>query len=591
MSSRSPTPSRLAVPVAHTIADAFAQHREEFRAVTRRAKESFELRNWAELRANSGFRLGLYRSSVDRAEAATRELLGDRCRDRLVWVSAKAVYSSLIAQRQDWDLAETFFNSVTRRLFSTVGVDPLVEYVASDFDKPPTDVLEPAYQRYTGRRPIGELVLSCLRDVALNVPWVDLEKDAALAAERVEDYLHTQQKERPLALETLRPLFYRGKGAYVVGRLVFAAGVVMPIVLALRNGPRGVFVDAVLLGRKDVSVLFSYTRSYFHVEVERPYDVMRFLRSLMPRKPIAELYIAIGEAKQGKTELYRGLMEHIDDTEEQFCFAPGIPGLVMVVFTAPKLDMVLKVIRDEFPPQKDVSRATVRERYGWVYRHDRVGRLVDAQEFEHLAFPRDRFEPALLAELSQSCSRSLEGSERDRLTLALAYVERRLTPLNLHVRQASFDDAAAALGEYARAIRDLASCNIFPGDLLLKNFGVTRNGRVALYDYDELVELTQVHFRDMPEARYLEDEMSAEPFFSVSPNDVFPEEFKRFLGLPPELRKVLVETYPEIFSASWWRQIQERVRTGKIPEFSPYPPERKLRPFERTPMEAATGTD
>ncbi len=398
----------------------------------------------------------------------------------------------------------------------------------------------------------------------------------------MEAALAARGATRVAALEVIRPLFFQGKGAYVVGRLTLTAGAVLPLVLALRNGPSGVRVDAALLERNEVSILFSFTRSYLHLDAPRPYEVMRFLHSLIPRKPIAELYIAIGEVKQGKTELYRALVDHLDDTRDRFCAAPGIPGLVMVVFTAPKLDMVLKVIRDDFPPQKDLSPARVRERYGWVYTHDRAGRLVDAQEFEHLAFPRDRFEPDLLEELTTSCGRSVRV-RGDRVYIDLAYVERKLTPLNIYVRKAPFEQAVAAVSEYARAIRDLAACNIFPGDLLLKNFGVTRHGRVALYDYDELVELTSMSFRDLPEATSIEDEMSAEPWFAVGARDVFPEEFPRFLGLPQKLRAELLARHPEIFTARWWRKMQAVVQAGKIYEFPPYPPERKLRAGERTP--------
>lgn len=588
MSQRPPTPSRLAEPVAREIAAAFGEYRKAFLEVTRRARERFERREWGRLRADSTLRLGLYRESVDRAEAATRALLGERCRDRIVWISAKAVYSSLIAQRQDWELAETFFNSVTRRLFSTVGVDPTMEYVASDFDAPPSEALEPVYERYPGRLPVVEMITRVLRKAPVSVTWVDLESDAALVAERIGAHLAAKGASRVASLEVIRPLFFQGKAAYVVGRLLLPAGAVVPIALALRHGPRGARVDAVLLERNELSMLFSFTRSYFHVDVERPYDVMRFLRSLVPRKPIAELYIAIGEVKQGKTELYRALVDHLAETPERFCLAPGIPGLVMIVFTAPGLDFVLKVIRDDFPPQKDISPAKVRERYGWVYTQDRAGRLVDAQEFEHLVFPRDRFEPDLLAELTSSAGRTVRV-QGDRVHVDLAWVERKLTPLNIYVRKAPAERAVFALGEYARAIRDLAACDIFPGDLLLKNFGVTRHGRVALYDYDELVELGSITFRDIPEARRPEEEASAEPFFAVGAYDVFPEEFARFLGLPERLRGVLLETYPEIFTAAWWRQMQAQVRSGKVREFPPYPPERRLRPAEVTPLEAAAG--
>ena len=577
MTTRPPSPSRLAAPVASAILDAFASHRLRFRDVTRRARGAFERRDWPSRRRDAVQRLGMVRSAVSDAEAQIRVLLGERARDRLVWVSAKAVYSALIAQRHDWDLAETFFNGVTRRIFDTVGVDPLVEFVASDFDAPPLEASERTYRRYTGLGSVASLLEQALDDTPFLVPWVDRTGDAWLASARVEARLRALDRGAPIALEVIEPVFYRGKGAYLVGRLVLPAGVVTPLVLALRNGPEGIFVDAVLVDEDDVSLLFSYTRSYFHVDAQRPYDVMRFLRSLIPKKRIAELYIAIGEPKQGKTELYRAVVDHIDETRDVFGFAPGTPGLVMVVFTMPGMDVVMKVIRDRFPPQKSVTPEEVRERYQWVYTRDRAGRLLDAQEFEELAFPRARFEPALLEELLSECAASVR-SEGDRVIIERAYVERQIVPLNLYVRQRDQADAEAALVEWGRAIHDLAAENIFPGDLLLKNFGVTRQRRVALYDYDELVELERVTFRPLPEARFDEDETRAEPWFSVGTGDVFPEEFSRFLGLPARLKPVVMERCAHVFDPAWWRSIQERVANGKIVEHVPYPPDRRLRP-------------
>lgn len=575
MTVRPATPSRLAAPVARHILDAFAEHRRVFLDVTRRAKKSFEARDWARLRADQGSRLGLYRAAVDDAEAKVRASLGERSRDRLVWMSAKAVYSALIAARQDWDLAETFFNGVTRRIFDTVGVDPLVEFVASDFDAPPVDPERTVYRRFVCSRGVVEPIEACLRSLDFTVPWADLETDARLAAERAQEILDARGREA-VAVDVLAAPFFRGNGAYVVARVVLPAGVVFPLVFALHHGSRGIFVDAVLVDEDDVSILFSFTRSYFHVEAERPYDVMRFLRSLIPKKRIAEIYIGIGEPKQGKTELYRAVIDHIAETEDTFGFAAGVPGLVMVVFTMPGMDVVMKVIRDHFPPEKAVTQARVRERYRWVYAHDRAGRLVDAQDFEYLALPKDRFEPDLLEELLRECGRSVRV-EGDRLVFDLLYAEREVTPLNIFVRTRPQEEAEAALREWGEALRDLARENIFPGDLLLKNFGVTRHGRVALYDYDELSSLDEIVFRELPEAEHDEDELRPEPWFAVGPNDVFPEEFPRFLGLPRRLRPSVLESCADIFTARWWREVQRSVRAGAFHEPPPYPDARRLR--------------
>lgn len=566
---RPPTPSRLAAHVVEAILEAFTGYRSAFFAVTQRAKDSFATRNWAQLRADSRLRLGMYRAAVDSAEMRIRVLLGDRLQDRLVWVSAKAVYSASIANRQDWDVAETFFNGVTRRIFDTVGVDPLIEFVASDFDAPPVEPSQVVYRRIPGRDPEA-LVAQCLVECDLGVTWADPERDERLVAERVEAKVAALDRGALVAVEVIPEPFHRGTGAYVIARAVLPAGAVFPIVLCLRHGPDGVYVDAVLLEEKDVSILFSFTRGYFHVAIERPYDVMRFLRSLIPRKRIAEIYIGLGEPKQGKTELYRALMDHIEETDDKFEFAPGTPGLVMVVFTMKGLDVVIKVIRDEFPPQKATTPQKVRERYRWVYETDRAGRLIDAQEFEHLAFPRSSFTDELLEELLGECGDTVRV-EGDRVVVELAYTSRQVTPLNLYVRREPQEEAEAALAEWGEAIRDLAREDIFPGDLLLKNFGVTRHGRVALYDYDELAPLTDMSFRDLPESADPLDDLRAEPWFAVGTHDVFPEEFPRFLGLPRRLRPSVMETCADLFTAKWWRDTQAQVAAGDVEEALPYP--------------------
>ncbi|MCB9596340.1 MAG: bifunctional isocitrate dehydrogenase kinase/phosphatase [Sandaracinaceae bacterium] len=575
MTTRPLTPSRLAAPVASAILEAFSQHREGFLATTRRAHESFAKKDWARLKSDQVARLRLYRSAVDTAEMRIRVLLGERCRDRLVWVSAKAVYSALIGMREDWDVAETFFNGVTRRIFDTVGVDPLIEFVASDFDGPPVEVAADSYKRFAGGSP-RQLVLRCLEGFDLGVRWARPIEDTRLIAKRLKDRTAAMARGVLVALEVLEQPFYRGTGAYLVGRAVLPGGAVFPVIFAIRHCPGGIYVDALLDTEDDASMLFGFTRSYFQVETPCPYEVMRFLRSLIPKKRIAEIYIAIGEPKQGKTELYRAVMDHIGETADTFGYAPGVPGLVMVVFTMPGLDVVLKVIRDKFPPEKQTTPELVRDRYRWVYDHDRAGRLVDAQEFEHLAFPRDRFEPALLEELLGDCGETVRV-DGDRVIVDLAYVTRQVTPLNIYVRTEPQPKAEAALAEWGEAIRDLARENIFPGDLLLKNFGVTRHGRVALYDYDELAPMTEVAFRDLPETDDDEDEMRAEPWYSVGPYDVFPQEFPRFLGLPGRLRPSVLESCADIFDAGWWREVQAGIVAGDIAEQPPYDAARKLR--------------
>ena len=334
-------------------------------------------------------------------------------------------------------------------------------------------------------------------------------------------------------------------------------------------------VDAALTTEDEVSIVFSFTHSYFHVDADRPHDVIQFLKSIMPLKRVAELYIALGYNKHGKTELYRDLLRHLERSTDKFKIAPGDRGMVMVVFTLPSYDVVFKVIRDKIPFPKTTTRADVLKKYQLVFDHDRAGRLADAQEFEHLAFDRNRFSDALLAELMDTASDSVAVRDSQVLIRHL-YTQRRMTPLNLYLRDATEATALDAAREYGQAIKDLAATNIFPGDLLLKNFGVTRHGRVAFYDYDELCLLTDCNFRDMPRARDLEEELAAEPWFYVGDEDLFPEEFLTFMGLQGTVREVFLEAHRDLLSPDFWRRMQERHAAGEVLDIFPYRQGRRL---------------
>ena len=369
-------------------------------------------------------------------------------------------------------------------------------------------------------------------------------------------------------------VFYRNQGAYLVGR-IRNGDQVMPLTLALHHQAGGIVVDAVLLSADEVSIIFSFTRSYFHVEVHRPRDLVMFLKSFMPRKPIAELYIAIGYNKHGKTELYRDLMRHIDRSTDTLEIAPGDRGMVMCVFTLPSFDVVFKVIRDRFAYPKTSSRRDVMERYQLVFKHDRAGRLADVQEFEHLAFARDRFSADLLRELAGEAAETVTIGSRI-VEIKHVYVERRMTPLNLYIREAQLSDASKAIVDYGQSVRDLAATNIFPGDMLLKNFGVTRHGRVVFYDYDELCLVTDCHFRDLPAAADESDEFGAEPWFYVGQSDIFPEEFINFMGLGGELLDTFLKAHRDLLTARYWQGIQARHRAGELFDIIPYPRLRRL---------------
>ncbi len=498
-----------------------------------------------------------------------RKRLGDEVHERALWSSIRRRFAELIDPLPDNEFPKTFFSSVTRKTFDTTGVDPAVEFVALDLDPLGSVTTSVETKVYVNRGDVELLVEELLADFRFRTPYRDFERSVKTVSDELEASLGAGGERRTIQrLEVIKEVFYQMTRAYLVGR-VEGQDWTLPFVVALRNHESGVVVDAIMLEESTVSVLFSFTRSYFHVDLAHVGEVVKFLKTNLPRKPVSELYTVLGRAKQGKTERYRELFRHLQHSDDQFMLAPGEKGMVMVCFTLPSFDVVFKLIRDRFPVQKDILRQDVLQKYDLVFRHDRAGRLVDAQEFKRLRFPKARFAPDLLEELLTETAATVHD-EGDHLSIDHMYIERRMTPLNLYVREATREQAEKAVLDYGQAIRDLAVTNIFPGDLLLKNFGVTRHGRVIFYDYDELCLVTDCRFREVPEPRYEEDEMLADTWYYVADNDVFPETFINFLGFDPHLKQVFLGAHREILTADWWRGIQERLREGDVLEALPY---------------------
>ena len=568
--SQPPINKSLIAQGATAIYRSFGIYRARFKDITRRAPQRFKNRDWHGMRADAILRLDLYKDAVDRIEIDIRRILADQIQEKRVWAVIKSVYSGMLIRNDDWELAETFFNSITRRIFATVGVDAAIEFVNTDFDTPPTPTTSKIYHTFKVRGSTVRLIRTILADYPLMAPFQDIDYDAQQVAAKIDVHLSEMGTSGKIdGVDMARSVFYRGRGAYLIGRIL-SGSTLVPLAIALLNTTDGIVVDGVLLNADDVSILFGFTRSYFHVEIERPYDLIHFLKTILPHKRIAELYISTGFNKHGKTELYRELLDHMTVCYiDRFNISPGQRGMVMIVFNLPSDDLVFKLIRDRFETPKKTTRREIMAKYDLVYRHDRAGRLVDAQIFEHLKFDTSCFSSQLLAELKQDAGRTVRiGS--DYIIVDHAYVERRVTPLDVFLNEAAELQAQKIVIEWGNAIKDLAVSNIFPGDILLKNFGVTRHGRVVFYDYDELCLLTSCRFRKLPPAYEYENEMASEPWFFVDENDVFPEEFQKFLGLRPSLREVFFKHHKDLFEVSFWQQAQQMIQAGELPHIYPY---------------------
>ena len=546
-------------PVAAVIAEHFREYNEEFGRITRRAAAHFMHCDWHAAERDSVARIELYEQRVAACLAALSTEAAALRHDRRPWPPIKQLFERLVEERPDADFYRTFFNSVSRDLFGTVGVDPELEYCENS-------------GRTAGVVPlriyrVGAQLAAAVREVLSALPFAARLRDLEAAVHKVgadigRHFDALRGSALPEAIECIEPLFYRGHSAFLVARLVDESAVT-PLIIQFANSPEGVQIVGVMLSRAEVGSLFGFERSYFHVDLPAVGAAITLLRTLMPRKPIDELYTALGRAKQGKTERYFALRRHLETSIDSFVHAPGERGLVMIVFTLPSHDLVFKVIRDRFGAPKRTTREEVVERYRFVFQHDRAGRLVDAQEFKRLRLPRGRFMPALVEELLGEAGRTCRVDGED-LIVEHCYVERRLRPLNLFLREADPAAAEAAVVDYGQALRDLAASNVFPGDLMPKNFGVTAHGDVVFYDYDEICLLTDCSFRELPTAPSQDEESSAEPWFYVGPNDVFPEQWLPFLSVPMPLQAVFLERHGELLSAAWWRHAQQ-ARAAALP--------------------------
>lgn len=560
--------------IADEVLKHFIIYRVLFKNITDKAQERFEQQQWLQIQQAAAERIDLYGRQSQAAADELYRLLGESLYEKSLWCKAKDCYISLLTKRDDFELAETFYNSIYCKVYQHHQLSNEHMFIHTSMPERVVRSGGDIYRTYSMQHGLVHLLRKMLEDCSFNVPWDNKKRDIRNLAYYIRQHMRPGAVVNQAAsVDIVQSMFYRNKGAYLVGRINLS-GDTLPFVIPILNDNGRVYVDAAISDADQVSVIFSFTRAYFMVDVNVPSEFVRFLQSLISIKSRAELYASIGFYKQGKAEFYRDYMVHMEATDDLFIIAPGIKGMVMTVFTLESLPVVFKIIKDRFSSSKQITRKMVHERYQLVKRHDRVGRMADTQEFENLVFPRHRISAELLAELQSAAPSALLVSN-DSVTVKHLWIERRMTPLNIYIDEAlQREDESAlqhAINEYGKAIKQLAAANIFAGDMLFKNFGVTRHARVVFYDYDEILYLAECNFREIPEAMYPEQEMAAEPWYSVALNDVFPEEFSILTACNPKVRKLFNELHGDLLRVEFWQDMQQQVRSGEIIDIFPYP--------------------
>ena len=565
----------IAEAIAAVLIEGFDRHYRLFRESSAQAKERFERAAWAEVQLAVQERIRFYDERVRENVERLRTEFDLDALDAAAWREVKLRFIGLLVDHHQPELAETFFNSVITRILRRTYSDNDLIFVRATISTEQIESDPPIYRSYyPGQSGLRDCFLRVFRDFGWTVPFADLERDVdRLLAAVGEPWAHLEPNHQ---IQVLGSAFYRNKAAYVLGKIVNGHEELPFAVPILHDADGRLALDAIVLEEERLSVLFSLSRAYFMVDMEVPSGYVEFLRTMTPSGERADLYTMIGLGKQGKTLFYRDLLQHLHHSEDAFVEAPGVRGQVMLVFTLPSYPYVIKVIKDVFGPGKDTDRATVRSKFEMVKHVDRVGRLADTLEFTALALPFERFSEELLGEL-RALAPSMIETDGDSLVIHHCYVERRMTPLNIYLDRARPEEVEPAVLEYGNAIRDLAIANIFPGDLLWRNFGVSRDGRVVFYDYDEIEYLTDVTFRRIPPPPNPEAELADEPWYGVARNDVFPEEFATFLLGDLRLRESFLRHHAELLEPEFWQECQRRIEAGEIVDFFPYPESLRFR--------------
>jgi isocitrate dehydrogenase kinase/phosphatase len=565
----------LSIQIATTILNGFNRHFTIFSKITKGAKERFENADWDAERRASRERIKFYDIRVKDAIRDLHKLFDLEPFNSQLWFDVKREYVLLISNHLQPELAESFYNSVFCALFHRDYFGNDYIFVRSAVSTEFIDADKPSYHvYYPAKRGFRSSIKQVLLDSGFNLPFENIERDVRNITQALikQTFARPRRAHLNFQFQVISSVFYRNKAAYIVGRAINSNKEVPFAIPILHSGNSSIFCDAIIIGKQGLTRLFEFSYVYFMVDHPVPSSIVTFLRRLMPTRSKESFYSAIGFHKQGKTVFYRDFLHHLKHSEDELIFAPGIKGMVMAVFTLPSYPYVFKVIRDRFPPPKKTTRQEVLDTYRLVKMHDRVGRMSDILEYSHVALPRARFSEDLLEELYDTCANSV-SEEGDQIVFKHIYIERRMTPLNLAVQQADNDYLERLMKGYGEAIKELAAADIFPGDLLLKNFGVTGQGqgRVVFYDYDEICYLTECNFRKIPEPMYPEDEFAAEPWYSIAANDVFPEQFATFLFADNRVRQAFMKHHRDLLNADFWQQKQENIKAGIYEDVFPYP--------------------
>ena len=568
----------VASKLARSVFAGFEAMFSQFLNITLGAQSRFEQRQYHSVQSAMRERLQVYEREVKNVSEAVRVIAYAELTCPQMWQLAKNIYGDMVQNHENKPIAHTFFNSTFGAIWDDKKIRTVHLFVLKAKYRSEPRSYESLVSRVSLHNGFNNAVKTLITNQVFRVPFSHLELDVATLQSTLMQGAKQQCKQvyelinlNDGYIEYANSLFFRNKACYLIGRCIAKNGDNMPFAIAILNTDEGLKLDAVMMGADQLSLLFGFARTYFMVDTDKPARYVDYLSVLMPHKQRFELFNAIGFIKHAKTEFYRYKVDTTKNSPANFKYvtAPGTPGMVMLVFTIEGLDYVYKVIKDKFSAPKTATKAQVKEKYNFVKQADRVGRLVDTHEFRYLAFDLSRFSDELLEQMKSQIGSSMVISGKA-LILKHVYVERKMTPLNLYINQCDNKTLERVMHDYGKAIKELAGANIFPGDMLMKNFGVTRWGRVVFYDFDEICPLTDCNFREVPQTQNALEELSSNSYFDIAENDIFPSQFKVFFSANDIAFNYFNNEHSNLFLATFWQDCQQQVHNGYLPDVYPY---------------------
>ena len=549
----------------------------ESRSIPNLAKSAFEQRDPAMSLDLSLRRLSVYSVSAHALARRLRAALPEVAEDETFWTRLEARYLALIEGRYESDLAFAYIHSARRMVYE--GMWKPVEYMFLHHR-------EPASERSAAVRidfPIAPGAdLAVLVDRVLAVPrferrWRDRAGDVRRVTERLQS-IFSGGARRPVEIQMTDAGFFRNRGAYIVGRIVFDDSSASPLILALLNHDAGIYVQAVLAGEADAHNLFSSTLANFHVTNSHYHELAAFLHTVMPTRRLGLHYSTIGFNHVGKVAVMHELREELATHREVFITAVGFRGSVAIGFAAPSSDYNLKVIRDvptdqykwgEFP-----GIGAVLDKYRRVHEIDRTGSMLDNIIYYNLELDPAWFEADLLAELLRDDGESVSLRD-DAVILKHLIVQRRVLPLPVFLQDATPEEAREVIVNLGHCIKNNAAANVFNKDLDARNYGVSRFQKVYLFDYDALEPLTRVKVRS--NAGRFDGEDDVPDWFYEDGVIFLPEEIESGFRIHDRgMRRLFRDVHGDLLTTGYWERLQHDLDRGQVPSIRLYPEQRKL---------------